>query len=160
MPVSWLYGVFGASEAAAVAWPLAASLVSIALVYAIGRSMFGKECGAYAAAVAAFLPLTVEESTRVLPGAIMNLIIAVSVYAFLASERAGRRRGVWLFVSGAVYGAMPLTGELGLLFGCFYPLAAVIVGRHRFWSYWPVAAGFLVAAWGWRSSSASGTRAS
>lgn len=145
VPVSWLYAVFGPSQAAAVAWPLAASLATIGLVYLIGREWFGRECGAWAAALAVFLPLMVEESTRVLPGAIMNLIIAVSVYTFAVSER-GRRRRLWLLVSGGAYGAMPLTGELGMLYGCFFPLAVLLTGRYRFWSYWPIAAGFAAVA--------------
>jgi len=146
VPVSWLFGVFGPSETAAALWPLAASLATIALVYLIARAMFGRECAVYAAFAAAILPLMVEESTRILPGSIMNAIIALSVYAFLASEGPLRRRAAWLFISGAAYGAMPLTGELGLLFGVFYPLAIVIFGRHRFWSYWPVMAGFVAVA--------------
>ncbi len=145
VPVSWLYAVFGVSEAAAAAWPLAASFATIAFVYLIGREWFGREGGAWAAVLAVFLPLMVEESTRILPGAIMNLIIAVSVYTFVLSER-GRRRWLWLLVSGGVYGAMPLTGELGMLFGCFFPIAVLVIGRYRFWSYWPIAAGFIVVA--------------
>jgi hypothetical protein len=141
LPVSWLYSVFGPSEAAVIAWPLAASLATIVFVYLIGREMFDRECGAWAACLAVFLPLMVEESTRILPGAIMNLIIAVVIYTFILSERS-RHRWLWLLVSGGVYGAMLLTGELGMLIGCFFPLAAVVLGRFRFRSYWPVAAGF------------------
>jgi 4-amino-4-deoxy-L-arabinose transferase-like glycosyltransferase len=144
VPISWLFGLLGPSEAAAVVWPLIASIATMGFVYSIGRMLLGREGAVYAAILSVFLPMFVDEATRILPGAIMNLVIAVCVYTFLLSERAVNGRRWWLLASGIVYGAMPLTGELGLLSGCFYPLAVLFFGRHRFWSYWPVAAGFVV----------------
>jgi|GEM_PF-1741543 len=141
VPVSWLYSLAGPSEAASAAWPLAASLSTVTLYYLIGRSLFGRECAGYTAAFAAILPLAVNESTRILPGAIMNLVIAASVYAFIISESSHRRR-LYMIISGAFYGVMPLTGELGMLMGCFFPLAIMLIGHRRLWSYWPAAAGF------------------
>jgi hypothetical protein len=143
VPISWCFALFGVSEASATAWPIVASLFTVALMFSIGRSLYGRESAIYAAIMAAFMPMLVNESTRVLPGVIINLVIALSVYCFIHSEQVLKGRGFWLLFSGLLFGAMPWAGRLGLVFFCFFPLAVLLLGRYRFLSYWPVAIGFL-----------------
>lgn len=144
VPISWCFALFGVSEASATAWPLVVSLFTVALIFAIGRSLYGRESAVYAAIMAALMPILVNESTRVLPGVIINFVIALSVYCFIHSEHVLKGRWLWLLFSGLLFGAMPWAGRLGLVFGCFFPLAVLLLGRYSFLSYWPVAIGFLV----------------
>jgi 4-amino-4-deoxy-L-arabinose transferase-like glycosyltransferase len=157
MPAVWMFALFGVSDAAAVAWPVLASLLTVLTIYAIARRLYGKETAAYAALLACISPLMVKESTRMLPGAIMNFIIALSALCFIASEQTSKRRSLWLLASGVVFGLMPLAGEVGLVFGCFFPLALLLWRRHAVPSYWPVAAGFaavtaLILLYYWRET--------
>jgi len=142
VPVAWAFSILGVSEASAVLWPLLASLVTVFLVFSTGRMLHGRRTGLYAAAAAAFLPMLVEESTWLKPGAVINLLIALSAYCYIRSEHAGGRRWIYLSLSGALFAAMPWTGELGFSFACFFPIALLLYRRHRVASYWPLAAGF------------------
>jgi 4-amino-4-deoxy-L-arabinose transferase-like glycosyltransferase len=143
VPVSWIFPLFGVSEASAVVWPLLASLITVLFVFLIGRMIHNRESAFYAAIVAAFLPMFVEESTWLKPGAIINLLIAVSAYCFIRAEHTVKARRVWLLLSGMIFAAMPWTGDLGLVFACFFPLAVLLYGRSRITCYWPAVAGFV-----------------
>jgi 4-amino-4-deoxy-L-arabinose transferase-like glycosyltransferase len=143
VPVSWMFALFGVSEASAVAWPLLASLFTVIFVFLIGRMIHNRESAFYAAIVAAFLPMFVEEATWLKPGAFINLLIAISAYCFIRAEHEVRARRIWLLISGMIFAAMPWTGDLGLVFICFFPLAALIYGRRRITCYWPALAGFF-----------------
>jgi len=142
VPVAWSFSIFGVSEAAAVLWPLLASLATVLLVFSTGRMLHGRRTGLYAAAAAAFLPMLVEEATWLKPGAVINLLAALSAYCYIRSEHAGRSRWIYLSLSGALFAAMPWTGELGFVLACFFPLALLLYRRYRVSSYWPLAAGF------------------
>ncbi len=144
MPISLIFALFGVSEITAVLWPLLASLVTISVVYTVGRTILGRETGAYAAVLAALLPVLIDEATRVTPGSIINFVTALSLLCFVHSETDGRKRIFWLLASGLIFGMMPWAGRLGLAFACFYPLWILIFRKHRFFSYWPAAAGFFL----------------
>ncbi len=143
VPVSAFFALLGVSSLTAVLWSLLLSIATVAVVYLIGRQLGGPRVGFVAAAVVAFCPLAVDEATRVLPGEIQNFLIAASVYCYLRSESAATGRTRWLVYSGAVFGAMPLAGHLGLGAGSFFVLAILLFRRHRFWSYWPLLASVL-----------------
>ncbi|MEJ2721779.1 MAG: glycosyltransferase family 39 protein, partial [bacterium] len=148
VPVAWAFALFGVSELSALIWPFAASIVTVILTFWIGRRLFDREHAVYAALLAAFVPLLVDESTRLLPGAIMNLVITASVTCFLVSENTGRLRTLWLLVSGVLLGAMLLTVEIGLIFGIVFPLFVLLKRRaprgliRDVLGYWPLAVGF------------------
>lgn len=144
VPISWMFALFGVSEVTAVAWPFVASLCTIILIYRIGRTLHSREAGFYAAFIAAFLPMMVDESTRVVPGALINLIIAFSAFCFIRAETTERKRRLWLLLSGVAFALMPWAGHLGLVFVCFFPLAVLLYGRRRILRYWPLVAGIFV----------------
>ncbi len=141
VPIAVLFRLFGVSEATALAWPLIASLSTVALVYGIAATLYSRAAGLAAAAVAALLPVLVVESTRVLPGSIMNVVLATSAFAFVRSEVSPTRRTLWMATSGATFALMPWTGHLGLVFGVFFPIAVLLFRRHPVLSYWPLAGG-------------------
>ncbi len=146
-PVAGLFALLGPYEVVAVLWPLAASLATIVLVERIGRRLFDAPTARTAACLVAVLPLAVDEATRLLPGAIINLLVALSVLAFLRADTdPPRRRGAWLAASGAIWGTMTFVGELGFLMGAFFPAAILVQRRRPVASYWPVAAGVVAVA--------------
>jgi len=142
VPVAWSFAALGVSEGAALLWPFVASLVVVVLVYLLARRLFGRETAAYAAFCAAFFPLLAQEATRLLPGVVMNLLIALCALFFVVSEQVEKRRWIWLAASGAAYGAIQMAGELGIILGCMFLAAAIVWRRHRVWTYWPAIVGF------------------
>jgi hypothetical protein len=144
-PVSLIFAGLGVSELTAVLWPLAASVVTVIAVYRIGRLLFGPEKAFLGGCVAAMLPLSVNEATRLLPEPVINLVVALFVWCYVESEfsRSESRRRSLLFLSGVFVGVMPWTGQLGLVLVTFFPLALVLLRRHAAASYLPIAAGAL-----------------
>lgn len=147
-PVAWFFAAFGVSEVTALLWPFTASMLVVILVYLTARLLFGRTTALYTAFCSAFFPLLVMESTRLLPGAIMNLLFALCALCLVVAERTDRRRWFWLLLSGMFYAAIQIAGELGIVL-CLAYLAAVIVWRrHSVWSYWPAIAGFALVTAG------------
>jgi hypothetical protein len=142
-PVAWSFAAFGVSEATALLWPFVASLVVVACVYLTTLRLFGRETAVYAAFFAAFLPLLVEESTRLLPGVVMNMMIALCALFFVVSEQVGRGRWLWLALSGVAYGALQIAGELGIVLGCLFLAAVIVWRRYSVWTYWPAVLGVV-----------------
>jgi hypothetical protein len=98
----------------------------------------------YTVFLAALLPLLVQEATRLLPGVVMNLLFALCALCFVISEQVGRRRWMWLTLSGLFYGVIQMAGELGMVLGCLFVAAVILWRRYSLWTYWPAAAGFAV----------------
>jgi hypothetical protein len=142
IPVGWSFAAFGVSAASALLWPFVAALAVVFLVYVIARRLFGGETAVYAAFCAAFFPLLVQEATRLLPGVVMNLLIALCALFFVVSEGALRRRWLWLAASGMAYGAIQMAGELGIVLGLMFVAAVIVWRRHPLLTYWPSVAGF------------------
>ena len=140
-PVAWSFAALGVSEATALLWPFLASLAVVFLVYLIALRLFDRETAVYAAFCAAFLPLLVEEATRLLPGVVMNMLFALCALCFVISEQTERRRWMWLAFSGMAYGALQVAGELGIVLGCLFLSAVIVWRRYSLWTYWPAAAG-------------------
>ncbi len=93
-PVALLYAVFGVSEATTVAFPLLASLGTVAVVYALGARLGGAAAGLLGAMLWAVFPLDVFLATDLLPDGPLTFFTAVSVYAVLRAE-GGRGRARW-----------------------------------------------------------------
>jgi 4-amino-4-deoxy-L-arabinose transferase-like glycosyltransferase len=96
VPVGWSFAAFGVSAATALLWPFIASLSVVFLAYLVARRVFGRETAVYTVFCAACFPLLAQEATRLLPGVVMNLLIALCALFFVVSEEAGRRRWLWL----------------------------------------------------------------
>jgi hypothetical protein len=142
VPVGWSFAAFGVSAATALLWPFIASLSVVFLAYLVARRVFGRETAVYTVFCAACFPLLAQEATRLLPGVVMNLLIALCALFFVVSEEAGRRRWLWLAASGMAYGAIQTAGELGIVLGLLFVAAVIVWRRNPLWTYWPSVAGF------------------
>jgi len=142
VPVAWSFAGLGVSEATALLWPFLASLAVVVLVYLTARRLFGREAAAYSILCAVFFPLLVREATQLLPGVVMNLLIALCALCFVISEQTEKRRWMWLASSGMAYAAIQAAGELGVVLVCFFLAAVISWRRYSLWSYWPAVAGF------------------
>lgn len=146
VPVSLFFSLFGVSEITAVAWSLVTSLSALVLIFRIGRLMHSREAGFYAALLASFLPVMVNESTWVTPGPVLELVIAVSVLLFLQAEHSSSRRRSLFFFSGAVFSLMPFAGNIGLVSSIFFILSFLFYKRGELKGYGIFFIGLAVVA--------------
>lgn len=104
-PVALLYRLFGVSEATTVAFPLATSLGTVAVVYAVGALFASPAAGLLAAMLWAVFPLDIFLATDLLPDGPLTFFCSLGVYALFRAERgAGRARIRWGLVSALALG--------------------------------------------------------
>jgi len=139
----WM-GLTGQSEFALRFLSLLFSVLTVALMYKIGRSVMGANGGRVAAVVAAFSPLYLAYSQEVRMYALVSALSAASIYLFYEyalADLSARRK--WLapyaLVTAAGLYAHYFVGFL-LLFQNIYWLGALILGggwrKIREWLLW------------------------
>lgn len=103
---------------------VAFGVATIALTYALGRTLYGPRVGLLAAAVVAVMPYQVVVTRQVL---LDGPMVTFSTLALLMTAQYGRtRQGGWLVAAGAALGLTCLTKETGaLLVGSVYAFLAL-----------------------------------
>jgi Dolichyl-phosphate-mannose-protein mannosyltransferase len=86
----WL-SIFGGSDRAAIALPIALGVILVPAIYFVGASLFSRRIGLLAAALAALSPALTEYSAQVRPYSLMPLLALLSSYALIR----GLERGGW-----------------------------------------------------------------
>jgi 4-amino-4-deoxy-L-arabinose transferase-like glycosyltransferase len=128
MPISWLYRIFGVNEITGVAFPLFFSVLTVVLVYFIGKQLRNAETGLAAALIWAGFPLDVVNSTQVLPDSILATYAAGAVLLLLLGiSRDGRQRFLFWVGSLSVSILAFYTKDIGALNGLFCVGAMVLV---------------------------------
>lgn len=90
-PVTVLYALFGVSDATTLAWPLLCSLLTVIVVYAIGKLLAGDAAGLISALLWAIFPLDIQLATALLPDGPLATFSAGAVLFFLLGERSQSR---------------------------------------------------------------------
>lgn len=103
-PIAATFRLFGASDYAAVAWPLVGSLVGVAAAGLIGRELGGARVGLVSAALTASAPLEVLFATRVRPDSWMPALFAIAVWCALKARRSGGGVMAWSVAAGVALG--------------------------------------------------------
>lgn len=103
-PVAGIFRVVGASDAAAAAWPLLWSLISIVAAYLLGRDLADRRIGLVAAGLVAVAPLEVRLGMFLRPDAIVAPLIALSVWCALRAGRSERHTIRWALAAGVLLG--------------------------------------------------------
>lgn len=122
-PVGIFYLLFGINPISAVLYQLISSLITIAVIFYIGKLLFNEKVGLLAAFFLSFFPLDVLYSTQTMGETPLALFTALSVFFFLKGERS-RRNKIYFYLSGISIGISYLIRESGLipllfLFGYF-----------------------------------------
>ena len=85
-PLALLFRLFGVSEPVLVAYPLAISLLGIALAFACGRHFFGNAGGLLAASLYAVIPVDVNNATQFLPDVIATFYASLAVLIVVKAD--------------------------------------------------------------------------
>jgi 4-amino-4-deoxy-L-arabinose transferase-like glycosyltransferase len=108
-----VYRVFGRDARVVAAVQIVFDLATLALVYGIGRRVFGVWEGLAAAALTALYPYMLYQNLTVNDTAIFTCLLVLAVWlAYRAGDAASMR---WAATTGAVLGLAALTKSLALL---------------------------------------------
>lgn len=99
LPVSLLFTFLPPNEFVAVLWPMTASFGIIALVFLIGRKLYGPWAGVLAAFVMATLPGDVIYGTMLLPDVLAPFFMVLAVWCFLNAESGAGRAPLWWYLA-------------------------------------------------------------
>lgn len=128
-PTALVMRIFGYSAVTYHAFPVAAGLLLMVSVHAIGRMLFGRLVGLLSACVLGFTGVVVIAGTELLPDLPATALFTAAIAVLVAlRRRLLRRRRVWLVVAGALLGWSYLTREF-IVF--VWPLAAFLAWPRR-----------------------------
>lgn len=134
---TWLgVQVCGESEWALRLPALVCGLLSVPLMFLLGREVGGPRCGALTALLAWFAPYLLAASVDARPYALANLCAALLLLGFLRAARSGAARDRFVFVAGGVglfyshYVLALLAGGVGLAYVITRELRAPYSGKR------------------------------
>jgi uncharacterized membrane protein len=150
---AWL-GIFGDSEAAALALPVLLGVALVPVMYAIGTRVFSRRVGVVAAILTALSPVLVEYSAQVRPYSLLPLLCLLSVYFLWRGLTAGGARS-WLGYAAATLALLYTHNWTWLLLGAQWVVVGAallppggrpgrLAARQWLWAQCLVLAGYAV----------------
>lgn len=132
LPLAILFSLFGPSESITILWTFGSSLITILLIYGIGRTLAGNRAGLVAAFLWAINPLDVLIATTNYPDGPMAMFGVAAVYFYLLGKRNKLKKRVAYSLSAVfiLYGfwVKELIFFVGL-FILFWEGKDIIIGR-------------------------------
>ncbi len=143
LPVNLLFRVLPTTEFVAVLYPMLASFGMIALIFLIGRKLYGNAAGLLSAFVLATFPGDVIYGTMLLPDVLAPFFMVFAVWAFLnAEEKPGTGSKWWFLAAGiAVFLAFNARENSYYFLLFFLPFAFSVERWKR--GLWMVGVGFI-----------------
>ena len=120
LPVALLFRIVPPGETAAVLYPMIVSTGTVAVVYLIGRRLYGQNAGLLAAFVYATFPADVIYGTMLLPDGVVPFYISCAVLFFLAAEDSECRSRILYGLSGMMLFLAFTTRENSYNFALFF----------------------------------------
>jgi 4-amino-4-deoxy-L-arabinose transferase-like glycosyltransferase len=144
-----LVKLFGFSDFSVAIYPLCASLLTVLVVYFLGRRWVGEAAGLWAALLFAVFPLDIIFATKLYSESVLTFYFALSVLLFFIAERegSGRRSALAGFFAGLVIGFAYLHKETAGFFCVLFALIGsvnMIRERKILWRYVFLLLGFAV----------------
>jgi 4-amino-4-deoxy-L-arabinose transferase-like glycosyltransferase len=139
VPVGVIYRIFGVSEWTTVAFPLAASALSVVLLALVTRTLLGTRAAIVAALLLATFPLHIRWASILVPEPILGFHALVAVFTHVRLR--ARRPIVAGLLTGVFIGFAYLTKEPAAFIGAALFLEAAIT--RRFTQAAAIAAGLL-----------------
>lgn len=115
-PIALSFLLFGINDFSATLFPLILDLVTIILVFFIGKLLFNKKVGIVAAFLFAFFPLHIIYSTVADPDTPLSFFFTASFYIFLRAKIKGKKyRNILFIFSGFILGLGYLVKETNII---------------------------------------------
>jgi 4-amino-4-deoxy-L-arabinose transferase-like glycosyltransferase len=144
----WL-GLFGNSDLAGRAFSAVCGILTVPMVFLIGRDTFGRRVGLWGAWLAAVCPVLVRYSQEVRMYAWLVLVTCVAWWLLLLRRRGGWG---WLWAYTASLTALAYSHPLGLLMNATLAVVSLAIWARRGRAYrcwWLSQAGWLLAVAPW-----------
>ena len=128
--IASFYKLFGMSDTSARIPSMIASILSLWLVYEIGKSMLGKKLGWLAAAILSVEFLWLQYSRLSTPDVPMVMLVLLAILSLIKTESYPKYRYFWSFIAGLSLGL----GFLVRSFMIFLPIIALfpyLIWEHR-----------------------------
>jgi len=120
MPIALFYEVFGISLISSSAWSILSYILTIPIIFYLGKELYSENAGLLAAALLTSFPLINKFATTVTDDTVFMLIASFFMLAILLAEKRNSKK--WYFMAGASLAAAPIAGPLGF----FIVLAAFV----------------------------------
>ncbi len=114
IPIGFFYKLFGAGAITSAAWDIVSFVLSVILVFLIGREIYDDRVGLLAAFLLSIFPLAAVYSTTMSDSIPMMFFVCLEAFAFIKAMKEKSR--LWFFAAGATFVALPLTTPQGLEF--------------------------------------------
>ncbi|MBC1223432.1 glycosyltransferase family 39 protein [Nostoc sp. UCD121] len=128
--IASFYKLFGMSDTSARLPSMIASILSLWLVYEIGKIMLGKKLAWLAAAILSVEFLWLQYSRLSTPDILMVLLVLLAILSLIKTESYPNYRYFWTFIAGLSLGL----GFLARSFMIFLPIIALfpyLIWEHR-----------------------------
>lgn len=97
--LAWIFSQFVDPDTGIRLPSLLAGIGTIPLTFLLGKELFNRRLGAYAAALVAVSPLLIFESVEARAYALATLLVLVSTYALVKAVKSGANYGWWVLYS-------------------------------------------------------------
>ena len=134
----WMH-LFGTSEAAMRSLSMLASVLTVPLVYVIGRELFDRGCGMLAALVFALSPMQVHYAQEARTYALLSLPVGAVLWALARFMRNDQRRRILCaYAAGAVIAIYCHATAVLFLAACNLVMIAWLIGERSraAWMRW------------------------
>ncbi|HEX7456418.1 MAG TPA: glycosyltransferase family 39 protein [Candidatus Nanoarchaeia archaeon] len=145
-PTAFLYRFIGVRDLTSIAFVLFASILSIIVVYFLGKKLLNRKVGLVAAFLMAIFPLDVYHATQYLPDGLLPLFFGLAALAFLYAEdeRNIKRRTLLYYLVGISIGLAQLIRENAFIFTAVLIVYVVLKRRFKFEYLWVFIGGLTI----------------
>ncbi len=146
---SGLVGLFGVSDFSFTLYSLISSLLTLVIVFLLGRRWLGEKGGYWAALLAAFFPMDIIFSTKIASDPPLTLLCSLSVLLFFSADDGvpRGRRALLSLLAGCVIGFAYLHKVTAGYICIFFALIGIVdmIRRRRIMArYAALALGFVL----------------
>jgi 4-amino-4-deoxy-L-arabinose transferase-like glycosyltransferase len=142
-PTALSYILFGVNGFSSNALPFVMGMLSVLLVFFLGRLLFGDRVGLIAAFLMSIYPVQVFYSTVLYPDLPSAFLVALSVYVFFLAEKEHLKIGYGYLAVGFLVGVAYLMKELSVVIFSFFGVY-VLWKRRLKWDLAWIVVGFAL----------------
>ena len=124
IPIGFFYSLFGASIVSSAAWDGISFLLSVILVFLIGKEIYNDHVGLLAAFLLAIFPLAAVYSTTMSDNIPMMFFVCLAVFAFIKAVKKNTK--MWYLFAGMALVLPPLAIPEGFVLWIIIGLYIII----------------------------------
>jgi 4-amino-4-deoxy-L-arabinose transferase-like glycosyltransferase len=151
-PAALFYALFGINDFSCGAYALVVSLLSVAVIYKLGKLLFNPRTGLIAALLLAFYPLDVELASRLMPDGLLAGFTLFAVYCLYRGDEINLNsestalESPWSYIAcGLLLGwctMVNMSAVVIILYAAIYFIISLIAFRNKL-----TRAGFVKGLW-------------